>query len=1067
MNISRKMMAGLLASTALAAPAFAQTAGDPAQDQAGSPAAAEVAGAAQEIVVTGVRGSQLKSVDIKRKETALVDAISAEDIGKLPDVTIVDALQRIPGIQITRNAGEGTNVNIRGLPQVVTLLNGEQYLSPGNLGQAQPNLNDVPAQLMNAVVVYKSTDPRNALSGISGTIDLRTRRPFDMDYGWTLSAQAEYATGDYTKEDDYLVSGLASWQNERVGVLVSAAQSNSHLGNNYAGSGGGLFGNNDWGGGGSNWIDPHGFEAFTRVVERDRLGISGAVQLRIGEGFTLTGEVFHTEFTEHNRAAGLNISNRWTSLGWTNPTAFEDSGTVGSNGQPWLDVSEYDLDVWWFNSFTVNRTTKSHSTNYNLQLDYDNDENFTFSARAMRANANYRSMNGQAQGDLSICEAGGGHTFTLFRDPNDPTRGPFYPASIAALYPASRYSNGIVGSNGGRYIDPNLMGYGVDPQLHLALSPGRFTYSGFDRPIASGGLGAGATLADYMANLGSYTVTAFSSEGNQENSSELGVFRADGSYEFDDDGLFGFFKRVDVGLRRSDRDVSIRAFHLFSNFYAGNGASEADGCSAQWKAVDVVMNQDQCQAGEMVPNPAYDPTQPAGPGNEAMVFQGYTVNRPVGLDEYNNVIQVNNLGDVNGGIPAFYAIDPRDFDDVVAFQNRVFGNTEEVIIPGRTYDVQLVEEMGYLNTAVGAGGFSGEIGVKLINTRLTVKQNLTGATRNYGDTNLDTGDQVTKRDYIDVLPSVNLTYDVTPNLRLRAAYSKTMIPLDLGNYGGGLTIATSDSQGPTPTNPAAAPVGVRQVTSASSSGNPYLDPWRSDNYDIAAEYYLGNATLFSIGAFRLDISSFVTTATTNTGRFPDQDGVIRRTVPVTQPTQGSGGSLQGIEAGMKIAFSDFLSGGFFSNFGLDANYTYSDSEQETRDLSGERLPFTDNSKHQINVIGWYQDDNFQVRVAWNHRTPRLSSTFGVAGSFDDPNATAYQYIEGAETRNIPIFQDTTDYVDVNVTYNINDMFALYGNVSNLTGETERYYMEFDSDSIQPHSVNQFEPRYSAGVRVKF
>jgi iron complex outermembrane receptor protein len=84
-------------------------------------------------------------------------------------------------VQIQRDAGEGKTVNIRGLAQVITLLNGEQYLSAGNMGSAQPNLLDVPSQLMNQVLVYKSTDPTNALSGISGTIDLRTRRPFQME----------------------------------------------------------------------------------------------------------------------------------------------------------------------------------------------------------------------------------------------------------------------------------------------------------------------------------------------------------------------------------------------------------------------------------------------------------------------------------------------------------------------------------------------------------------------------------------------------------------------------------------------------------------------------------------------------------------------------------------------------------------------------------------------------------------------------------------------------------------------------------------------------------------------
>ncbi|NWM55005.1 hypothetical protein GY652_27505, partial [Escherichia coli] len=84
--------------------------------------------------------------------------------------------------------------------------------------------------------------------------------------------------------------------------------------NNYAGIGGSPFGNNDWGGTGANWIEPHGYELFSREVERNRFGINGAVQLKFAEGWTLTGEVFHTELVEHNRAAGVNISNRWNGL---------------------------------------------------------------------------------------------------------------------------------------------------------------------------------------------------------------------------------------------------------------------------------------------------------------------------------------------------------------------------------------------------------------------------------------------------------------------------------------------------------------------------------------------------------------------------------------------------------------------------------------------------------------------------------------------------------------------------------------------------------------------------------
>ncbi|QYF88144.1 TonB-dependent receptor [Brevundimonas sp. PAMC22021] len=1031
------IIAGLLATTALVSPAMAQTQTAPTdQDQP-----AEV----DEIVVTGIRASQQQAINIKRNEAAIVDAISAEDIGKLPDVTVADALQRIAGIQIQRNAGEGSTVNIRGLPQVVTLLNGEQYLSPGNLGSAQPNLNDVPAQLMNSIVVFKSMDVRNALSGISGTIDLRTRRPFDFGYGLTTAEAVEYATGEDTRENDYLFNALVNWRNDRFGFLLSAVKSEANLGNNYSGISGGPFGNNDWGGADDNWIAPHGYDSFKRVVERDRLGANGAFTWQINDGFELTGEVFYAKLEEHNRAAGLNISNRWSGLGWTTPTAFDQTGVNGSNGEPWLDVTEYDLDVWWLNSFTVNRTTENETTNYNLELKYDRGGPFKWSARAIKADASLLSMNGQVQGDLSDWTYSADRTFTLFRDPLDRTRGTFYPANIAALYPASQYSNGIVGSNGGRYVNPNPLGISQDPLVHLNIGGDKTVWSRFDQPIA-GGLGAGRTLQDYMANQDSYAVAAFSSEGNQRNESQLEVARTDGSYEFEGDGMLGFVTRIDVGLRHAKRDVQIENFHLFSDFYAGNGATSPNGCSAQWKAIDVVMNQNQCQAGEQVPNPAFNPGLPVSATNQPTVFQGYTVNRPTKLYTHNNTYFMSDYGSITQGLPGVWVVDPRDFDDVVDFQTRVFGSAYPVIIPGNSYDVGLTEDSAYVNGGISFGRLSGDVGIKMIRTKLDVRQNLTGETRNYGDTNLDVGDTYSSRRYSDYLPSINLMYDFSDQLKLRAAYNKTMIPLDLGNYGGGVTISTSDSLGPTPTDPTAPPVGVRRVTGATFAGSPSLNPWRSDNYDLSLEYYLGSATLFNVALFKLEIDSFVTRATVNDGEFPDQDGVIRRIVPVNRPVQGEGGSLQGVEVGAKIALSDVLpEDSAFRDFGFDGSYTFSDSSSNATDLSGEDLPFPDNSEHQVNAALWYQGDRLQTRVAYNFRTPRLATTFG----------------------QIPIYQDTAQYVDVNVTYDLTENITIYANGSNVLGEIEEYYFEFEDGAEQFHSRNEFEPRYSIGLRARF
>src|SRR6185436_6895039 len=113
----------------------------------------------EEVIVTGVRAAQEAAIEIKRAAPQIVDSISAEDIGKLPDVTISDSLQRVPGVQIRRSAGEGSLVNIRGMPQVLVTMNGEQYLSAGggdewgqpNIGRAQPDFVDIPATLFSGV----------------------------------------------------------------------------------------------------------------------------------------------------------------------------------------------------------------------------------------------------------------------------------------------------------------------------------------------------------------------------------------------------------------------------------------------------------------------------------------------------------------------------------------------------------------------------------------------------------------------------------------------------------------------------------------------------------------------------------------------------------------------------------------------------------------------------------------------------------------------------------------------------------------------------------------------------
>lgn len=155
---------------AAGAPAFAQTEPSGAAGEAN-----EAAG--QEIVVTGFRASLQSAQSRKRNADQVVDAIVAEDIGKLPDNSIAEAVQRIPGVQISRRNGEGRGVAIRGLTQVKTLLNGREIFS--DTGR-DLSLEEVPSEILAGVDVYKNPSAVLIEGGLGGVIDLKTRKPLDF-----------------------------------------------------------------------------------------------------------------------------------------------------------------------------------------------------------------------------------------------------------------------------------------------------------------------------------------------------------------------------------------------------------------------------------------------------------------------------------------------------------------------------------------------------------------------------------------------------------------------------------------------------------------------------------------------------------------------------------------------------------------------------------------------------------------------------------------------------------------------------------------------------------------------
>lgn len=251
---------------AIATPAFAQdtaaaergscpTADDP---QARCAASATDAVELDKIQVHGVRGSLISAQAIKQSTRQVVDAIVAEDIGKFPDNNVVEALQRVTGVQTTgRGGGEVASVTIRGLGDASTTINGRQMFTAAGRSVA---LADIPATLLSEVTVYKTRSADLVEGGIAGQIDVRTHRPFDFDGAKaSLAARGIYAT--HTEKTDPNLSALFSnrWNTDlgEFGALLNVSYAKTHYRDE-----------NIWNGS----LDPYYADSHERVPEFDSDG---------------------------------------------------------------------------------------------------------------------------------------------------------------------------------------------------------------------------------------------------------------------------------------------------------------------------------------------------------------------------------------------------------------------------------------------------------------------------------------------------------------------------------------------------------------------------------------------------------------------------------------------------------------------------------------------------------------------------------------------------------------------------------------------------------------------------
>src|SRR5688572_8928720 len=226
-TILRWLSAVLLCSASTLSAQSTSTQPDPAN----KPADEQPEVVTEEITVVGIAESLQEAVKVKREADGIVDVIPAKDVNKLPDKNLAEAVQRVPGVVINREFGEGERVSLRGVaPNLVhTTVNGHNvavadwFVLEQLAATRSFNYLLLPSELIGLLTVYKSPTAELDEGGIGGTIDVRTRRPLDLK-PLTISGSVQNAYTENSGSNDPNFSALVSWKNadENFGVLFSA-----------------------------------------------------------------------------------------------------------------------------------------------------------------------------------------------------------------------------------------------------------------------------------------------------------------------------------------------------------------------------------------------------------------------------------------------------------------------------------------------------------------------------------------------------------------------------------------------------------------------------------------------------------------------------------------------------------------------------------------------------------------------------------------------------------------------------------------------------------------------------
>lgn len=857
-------------------------------------------GTVEELVITGVRASLRESLETKREADSIVDVLTAEDVGKFPDKNVAEALQRVPGVSINREFGEGERVSVRGLaPNLTrTLLNGHGVATADWFILEQQNATRsfnflmLPSEIIGQTIVYKSPTAALEEGGVGGTVDVITRKPLDLE---PISAFAS-AQGAYTELSDKWdpqLSGLLSWRNQdrTFGLLVAGVYQK-------------------------------------REIRRDAVEVLGYFDNDPGPNELLVPSLIGSALFEQERVRkGGNFTAQWRP---------NDRFELSLNGL----YSKFDADnfnqnflAWGSNALGGGGTLTNATV-----------EDGTVVAGTIRSTPTGRGVVYDAIDRIAFAET---------RDIS--LEGRFRPAPGWELNLEVGYTKASGDTEAQPFVEfaaPAAFNFdlrGRTPQV---------TYSGVNptRP------------EDFIFDFASlHQVT------NDDN--EFYAY-FDGEREL----AFGPLTAVKFGGKYTDHE---RQTDFQATTYGGFFVPlEAAGCGGA-----------RCTA-----------TSFAGPLTPSDFAEDFAS---------------------AGTLRSFFQVDRDKLEDIF------FGQPESVRARVPLYsEIFGVEEKalaGYVMGEFEGDDWRGNVGVRVVKTEQTSTGYATSLSVNdpgrvsnaFGDFRLVSVD----REYTDVLPSANFTFELTPDVQMRFSAARVIARPDYTDIAPRVTLNAGALSG--------------------AGGDPNIDPFRANQFDLSLEWYPTQEALLAGTLYYKDIGSFITdrpvsqvfgieTQTPDLSRCTFAGGanpnLYNCQFVINQRTNGGGGRVQGIELSGQAPI--------WNGFGIIANYTYSDAEANSGD------PIPGNSKHSSNITGYFENERLSARLAYSYRS-KFFLTFD---------------------RATQVNQDGLKSLDASVSYNLTDQIALTFDAQNLTDEEIDQYA---GSKVRPRAVLDNGRIFFVGARFRY